>query len=51
MWAKCLVLMVLSMRIFQTGLNFLPPFREGITSDEHPYVKGDKVKVLIPFIE
>ena len=29
------------------GFEFLPPFREGITSDEHPYVKGDKVKVLI----
>ena len=29
------------------GFEFLPPFREGITSDDHPYVKGDKVKVLI----
>ena len=29
------------------GFEFLPPFREGITSDDHPYQKGDKVKVLI----
>ncbi len=29
------------------GFEFIPPFREGITSDDHPYVKGDKVKVLI----
>jgi len=29
------------------GFEFIPPFREGITPDDHPYVKGDKVKVLI----
>ncbi|HTL08057.1 MAG TPA: DUF4249 family protein [Chitinophagaceae bacterium] len=29
------------------GFEFIPPFREGITADDHPYEKGDKVKVLI----
>lgn len=29
------------------GFVFIEPFREGITSGEHPYVKGDVVKVLI----
>jgi len=29
------------------GFEFIPPFREGITSDDHPYQKGDTVKVLI----
>lgn len=29
------------------GFEFIPPFREGITPDDHPYQKGDKVKVLI----
>ena len=29
------------------GFEFIPPFREGITSGEKPYVKGDKVRVLL----
>lgn len=29
------------------GYAFIPPFRDGITSDEKPYQKGDNVKVLI----
>ncbi len=29
------------------GFEFIPPFRDGITPDDHPYVKGDAVKVLI----
>jgi hypothetical protein len=29
------------------GYAFIPPFRDGVTSDEHPYEKGDEVKVLI----
>jgi hypothetical protein len=29
------------------GYTFIPPFREGITSEEHPYQKGDIVKVLV----
>jgi hypothetical protein len=29
------------------GYAFIPPFRDGITSGEKPYEKGDNVKVLI----
>lgn len=29
------------------GFTFIEPFREGITSGEHPYQKGDVVKVMI----
>lgn len=29
------------------GYIFIEPFREGITSEEHPYQKGDVVKVMI----
>lgn len=29
------------------GFVFIEPFREGITSGEHPYAKGDVVKVVI----
>jgi hypothetical protein len=29
------------------GFAFIPPFRDGITSDEEPYIKGDDVKVVI----
>ena len=29
------------------GIEFIPPFRDGITSGEKPYLKGDKVKVVI----
>jgi hypothetical protein len=29
------------------GFSFIPPFRDGITSGEKPYVLGDKVKVVI----
>lgn len=29
------------------GYSFIPPFRDGVTSGEKPYVKGDNVKVLI----
>jgi hypothetical protein len=29
------------------GFAFIPPFRDGITSGEKPYQKGDHVKVLI----
>jgi hypothetical protein len=29
------------------GFDFIPPFREGITSGEKPYLIGDKVKVQI----
>jgi hypothetical protein len=29
------------------GFAFIPPFRDGITSGEEPYVKGDNVKVMI----
>jgi hypothetical protein len=29
------------------GFAFIPPFRDGITSDAHPYEKGDVVKVLL----
>ncbi len=29
------------------GFPFIPPFREGITSGEKPYQKGDEVKVIV----
>jgi hypothetical protein len=29
------------------GFAFIPPFRDGVTSGEHPYEKGDVVKVLL----
>lgn len=29
------------------GFEFIPPFRDGITSGEKPYIKGDKVKVVL----
>jgi hypothetical protein len=29
------------------GYSFIPPFRDGVTSGEKPYEKGDNVKVLI----
>lgn len=29
------------------GFAFIPPFRDGITSGEHPYEKGDVVTVLL----
>ena len=29
------------------GFAFIPPFRDGVTSGEEPYVKGDVVKVLL----
>jgi hypothetical protein len=29
------------------GYSFIPPFRDGVTSGEKPYEKGDVVKVLI----
>jgi len=29
------------------GFEFIPPFRDGITSDGHPYVKGDVVRVVL----
>ncbi len=29
------------------GFNFIIPIREGITSDEKPYLKGDEVKVVM----
>ena len=29
------------------GYAFIPPFRDGVTSGDHPYEKGDDVKVLI----
>ena len=29
------------------GFVFIPPFREGVTSGEHPYQKGDEIQVLI----
>jgi len=29
------------------GFAFIPPFRDGVTSGEKPYVKGDVVKVLL----
>ncbi len=29
------------------GFVFIEPFREGITSDEKPYIKGDEVKVVV----
>ena len=29
------------------GFAFIPPFRDGITSDQEPYQKGDVVKVLL----
>ncbi|THU39394.1 DUF4249 domain-containing protein [Niastella caeni] len=29
------------------GFAFIPPFRDGVTSGEKPYEKGDNVKVLI----
>jgi hypothetical protein len=28
------------------GFAFIPPFRDGVTSGEEPYEKGDVVKVL-----
>jgi hypothetical protein len=29
------------------GFVFIPPFREGVTSGEHPYQKGDEVQVVL----
>ena len=29
------------------GFVFIPPFREGVTSGEHPYQKGDEIQVLV----
>ena len=29
------------------GFPFIPPFREGVTSGENPYQKGDEVKVVL----
>ncbi|MBS1562830.1 MAG: DUF4249 domain-containing protein [Bacteroidetes bacterium] len=29
------------------GFLFIPPFRDGITSRDHPYVKGDVVRVVL----
>jgi hypothetical protein len=29
------------------GFPFIPPFREGVTSGEKPYQKGDEVKVVV----
>jgi hypothetical protein len=29
------------------GFLFIPPFRDGITNDSHPYVKGDVVRVVL----
>lgn len=29
------------------GFNFIVPIREGITSEEKPYLKGDEVKVVV----
>jgi hypothetical protein len=29
------------------GFEFIPPFRDGITANDHPYVKGDQVTVIL----
>ena len=29
------------------GFEFIPPFRDGITSDGHPYAKGDVVRIVL----
>ncbi len=29
------------------GFEFIPPFRDGITPDQHPYAKGDSVSVVL----
>ncbi|HEY4150150.1 MAG TPA: DUF4249 domain-containing protein [Chitinophagaceae bacterium] len=29
------------------GFEFIPPFRDGITSNDHPYAKGDSVTIVL----